>query len=176
VVPSAREVAEEVGRLYPAVYRRFKAPTRGVNGADVTPRMLTVLRHLAGSGPLTVSEQAEHLGLTKATVSELVDRLAGKGLVTRMRDDRDRRRVFVWLTPDGQSRVTAHPQVLGPDDLTRAVEAMRPADRAALVRGLRALLATETKATETKATETKATETKATETKATETKKKEEPR
>lgn len=138
---SAREVAEEIGRLYPAVYRRFKASTRGVNGADVTPRMLALLWHLAESGPLTVGEQADHLGLSRPTVSELVDRLEAKGLVARMRDDRDRRRVFVWLTPDGQARVRQHPQVLGPDDLTRAVEAMRPADRAALVRGLRALLA-----------------------------------
>jgi DNA-binding MarR family transcriptional regulator len=138
---SAREVAEEVGRLYPAVYLRFKAPTRGQNGADVTPRMLGVLWHLAESGPLTVGEQAEHLGLSKPTVSELVDRLESKGLVARMRDDRDRRRVFVWLTAGGQARVRKHPQVLGPDDLTRAVEAMTPADRDALVRGLRALLA-----------------------------------
>jgi DNA-binding MarR family transcriptional regulator len=137
----ARAVADEVGRLYPAVYRRFKAPTRGVNGADVTPRMLAVLWHLSESGPLTVGEQAEHLGRTAPTVSELVDRLESKGLVDRLRDDRDRRRVFVWLTPDGQARVRQHPQVLGPDDLTRAVEAMRPSDRAALVRGLRALLA-----------------------------------
>ena len=137
---SAREVADEVGHLYPAVYRRFKAPTRGQNGADVTPRMLTMLRHLAASGPLTVGEQAEHLGLSKPTVSELVDRLETKGLVSRMRDDRDRRRVFVWLTAEGQARVRAHPQVLGPDDLEQAIEAMRPGDRAALVRGLRALL------------------------------------
>jgi DNA-binding MarR family transcriptional regulator len=138
---SAREVADEVGRLYPAVYRRFKAPTRGQNGADVTPRMLAVLRHLAASGPLTVGEQADHLGLSKPTVSELVDRLETKGLVSRMRDDRDRRRVFVWLTAAGQALVRAHPQVLGPDDLERAIAAMRSGDRAALVRGLRALLA-----------------------------------
>jgi DNA-binding MarR family transcriptional regulator len=138
---SAREVADEVGRLYPAVYRRFKAPTRGQNGADVTPRMLALLRHLAAAGPMTVGEQAEHLGLSKPTVSELVDRLETKGLASRMRDERDRRRVFVWLTTAGQARVRAHPQVLGPDDLEQAVAAMRPADRAALVRGLRALLA-----------------------------------
>jgi DNA-binding MarR family transcriptional regulator len=140
-VPDAREVADEVGRLYPAVYRRFKASTRAVDGSDLTPRMLAVLRHLAASGPLTLGEQAAHLGLRAPTVSELVDRLEGKGLVERMRDDRDRRRVFVWLTPAGQARVRAHPEVLGPDALTTAIEAMRPADRTALVRGLRALLA-----------------------------------
>jgi DNA-binding MarR family transcriptional regulator len=138
---SAGEVADEVARLYPAVYRRFKAPTRGRDGADLTPRMLTVLHHLAAGGPLTVGEQATHLGLSKAATSELVDRLEAKGLVGRMRDDRDRRRVFVWLTPAGRAQTRAHPRVLGADDLAKAVEAMRPADRAALVRGLRALLA-----------------------------------
>jgi DNA-binding MarR family transcriptional regulator len=138
---SPRDLAGEVGALHAAVYRRFKAPTRGAAGADVTPRMLAVLQHLAVAGPLTVGEQAGHLRLSKASASELVDRLEAKGLVERMRDDRDRRRVFVWLTPAGRARARAYPSVLGTDDLTKAVEAMRPADRAALVRGLRALLA-----------------------------------
>jgi len=137
----AREIAEEVGRLYPAVYRRFRAPTRGANGADLTPRMLAALQHLLVAGPLTVGEQAQHLGQSKATVSELIGRLEARGLVARIRDERDRRRVFVWLTAAGQQRAKAQPQVLGTDALTTAVASMRPADRAALVRGLRALLA-----------------------------------
>ena len=141
MAPDAREVAEEVGRLYPAVYHRFRAASRGVNGADLTPRMLAALHHLANSGPLTLGEQAQHLGLSKATVSELVDRLETRGLVARIRDDRDRRRVFVWLTEQGHARARAQPQVLGADALTTAVAAMRPADRESLVRGLRALLA-----------------------------------
>jgi len=129
-------VSSEVARLYPAVYRRFKAPAQAVGGSGLTPRMLTVLQHLTGSGPLTIGEQAEHLGLSAATTSELVARLEERGLVTRMRDDRDRRR----LTDAGRASARAHPRVLADDALKRAVHAMRPTDRAALVQGLRALL------------------------------------
>jgi DNA-binding MarR family transcriptional regulator len=93
-------------------------------------------------GASVTSSRAQHLGRSKATTSELVDRLAAKGPVARMRDDRNRRRVFGWLTDAGRARARAHPRVLGTDDLTKAIESMRPADRAALLRGLTALLAT----------------------------------
>ena len=135
-----RAVAAEVARLYPAVYRRFHASRRALPGSDVTPRMLGVLQHLAASGPLTVGEQAAHLRLGKATVTELVDRLEARGLVARMRDERDRRRVFVWLTDAGRERAAAHPRVLEDELLVEAVARMRPEQRAHLIEGLRALV------------------------------------
>ena len=138
--PEVRAVAMEVARLYPAVYHRFHASRQTLPGSDITAHMLRVLRHLAAGGPLTVGEQAEHLGLSKATTTEMVNRLEAKGLVARLRDDRDRRRVFVWLTDAGRRRVTEYPEVLENDLLVQAVANMRPADRAHLLEGLRALL------------------------------------
>jgi DNA-binding MarR family transcriptional regulator len=135
-----RSIAEEVARLYPAVHQRFHTSRQTLPGSDVTARMLMVLRHLATAGPLTVGEQAQHLSLSKATMTELVNRLEAKGLVARLRDDRDHRRVFVWLTEAGRQRVAAHPEVLENDLLVRAVARMRPDDRTRLVEGLRALL------------------------------------
>jgi DNA-binding MarR family transcriptional regulator len=81
-----------------------------------------------------------HLALGKATVTELVDRLEARRLVARMRDERDKRRVFIWLTDQGRARAFAHPQVLRDDLLARALARMRPDDRAHLVLGLHALL------------------------------------
>ena len=141
-VPSAdaKAVIAEVCLLYPAVYRRFQSSRQRIPGTDVTPRMLGLLRLLAVAGPLSVGEQARHLGLSRATATELVDRLESKGLVARIRDGQDRRRVFVSLTDAGRARAAAHPEVLACDDLLRAVELMSPADRRALITGLRALL------------------------------------
>jgi DNA-binding MarR family transcriptional regulator len=136
----AAEAAEQVARLYPAMWRRFHVSRHAVPGADVTPRMLGVLQHLAAAGPLTVGEQAEHLRLSKAATTELVSRLEAKGLVERMRDERDRRKVFVWLTDAGRQRARAHPRVLEDALLLEATARMRTEDRAALVRGLQALL------------------------------------
>jgi DNA-binding MarR family transcriptional regulator len=142
-VPSgdAGAVIAEVYRLYPAVYRRFQASRQRIPGSDVTPRMLGMLRHLAVAGPLSVGEQAQHHGLSRATATELVDRLESKGLVARLRDGRDRRRVFVSLPDAGRVRAAAHPEVLACDGLMRAVEQMTATDRGALITGLRALLA-----------------------------------
>lgn len=137
----AKAAADEIGRLYPAVYRRFHVSRRPVGGSDLTPRMLGVLHHLSAGGPLTLGELATHLGLSKATATELVTRVEERGLVDRLRDERDRRRVYVWLTDLGRQRADAHARVLADDELLAAVDRMEPTDRESLISGLRALLA-----------------------------------
>jgi DNA-binding MarR family transcriptional regulator len=136
----ADDASAEVAQLFPAMYRRFRSRGQAIVGSDVTPRMLALLHHLASSGPLTLGEIVEHMRLRKATITELVNRVEERGLVERMRDGRDRRRVFVWLTSEGQRRAREHPRVLEESLLERALVRMRPAEREALVRGMRALL------------------------------------
>ncbi len=97
--------ARLIAGLFPEVYRRYHWANRVRDGdLPVTRRALEVLQHLAASGPLTVGEQAQHLGLRRNSVSELLQRLEVKGLVGRIRDERDERRVLVWLTPAGAGR------------------------------------------------------------------------
>jgi DNA-binding MarR family transcriptional regulator len=124
------------------VYRRYHWANR-VRGADlpVTRRALEVLQHLAASGPLTVGEQAEHLGLRRNSVSELLQRLEAKGLVARIRDERDERRVLVWLTEAGRDVVSRVGQVLAPDLIAQVMATLSPEERATVVRGVE-LLAT----------------------------------
>lgn len=50
-------------------------------------------------GDLTAGELAEHLGLTTGAVTTLIDRLERVGMVERVRDGSDRRRVIVRATP-----------------------------------------------------------------------------
>ncbi|MEV6031815.1 MarR family transcriptional regulator [Nonomuraea sp. NPDC052116] len=134
------EAAREVARLYPAIYRRFKASKRPI-AAGLTARMHAVLGHLQAAGPLTLSELAEHLQLSKAATTELVNRVEERGLVGRIRDERDRRRVFVWVTDEGRAAfAAATPRVLEDDLLARAVRQMTSQEREGLVTGLRALL------------------------------------
>jgi DNA-binding MarR family transcriptional regulator len=129
------------------VYRRYHWAQR-VQGADlpVTRRALEVLQHLSSSGPLTVGEQAEHMGLRRNSVSELLQRLEAKGLVARIRDERDERRVLVWLTDAGRDVVSRVGQVLAPDLIAEAMAALSPAERAIVVRGFELLAAAESTA------------------------------
>ena len=142
VEPTAEAAARRVARLFPEVYRRYHWANR-VRGADlpVTRRALEVLQHLSLSGPLTVGEQAEHLGLRRNSVSELLQRLEAKGLVARIRDERDERRVLVWLTDAGRDVVSRVGQVLAPDLIARVMANLSPEERAAVIRGVE-LLAT----------------------------------
>jgi DNA-binding MarR family transcriptional regulator len=103
--------------------------------------MLGVLHHLTASGPMTLGELATHLGLSKATATELVTRVEERGLVDRMRDERDRRRVYVWLTEHGRRQAASHARVLADDELLAAVGRMTQTNRESLITGLRALLA-----------------------------------
>jgi DNA-binding MarR family transcriptional regulator len=103
---------------------------------------LEVLQHLSASGPLTVGEQALHLGLRRNSVSELLQRLEAKGLVGRIRDERDERRVLVWLTPAGRDVVSRVGQVLAPDLLSQVMVTLSPEERAAVVRGFELLAST----------------------------------
>src|SRR5450830_1618272 len=145
---AAEQAAPRIARLFPEVYRRYHWAQR-VRGADlpVTRRAVEVLQHLSASGLLTVGEQAEHLGLRRNSVSELLSRLEAKGLVARIRDERDERRVLIWLTDAGRDVVSRVGQVLAPDLLAVTMATLSPAERDIVVRGFELLAAAESSST-----------------------------
>lgn len=63
------------------------------------------------AGRMTAGELARASGLTTGAVTALLDRLERAGLVRRVRDEEDRRRVFVELTSQAQRRAA---EVYGP--------------------------------------------------------------
>jgi DNA-binding MarR family transcriptional regulator len=63
------------------------------------------------TGPKSVGELSEAVALSSAAMTSLLDRLERKGLVRRVRDTRDRRKVRVEMTGRGQTEVA---QLYGP--------------------------------------------------------------
>lgn len=61
------------------------------------------LRTLKECGRITVSGMAAELGVTLAAITVLANRLVRTGWVTRSRDKRDRRVVWLALTPVGEA-------------------------------------------------------------------------
>jgi DNA-binding MarR family transcriptional regulator len=96
------------------------------------------------SGPLTIGEMARHFARAQSVVSEIVDGLERKGLLERMRDARDRRRVLVWLTDEARETLTRRGQVLDADRVAQAMRRMPAARRLQLVDSMRALVAAAT--------------------------------
>jgi len=56
-------------------------------------------------GPISQREVAERTGIDASDVVDLVDRLELAGYVRRQRDERDRRRYALELTPDGRTAI-----------------------------------------------------------------------
>jgi len=130
--------ARQIAALFPAIYQRLHAMRP--RGYRPTMQTLAVLLHLAQAGPLTISELCHHLGRAQSVVSEIVKRMERRGVLTRLRDRRDRRRTLVWLTPAGQELLERETSVLSEQRLTRALGRMNAAERRALVRALRLLI------------------------------------
>jgi DNA-binding MarR family transcriptional regulator len=86
------------------LYRRFNALQRGEKRCfGVTMTQCVTLELLEQEGAKTVRELAVALGLDTSTVTRIVDVLVRDGRLRRTRDEeRDRRRVFVSLTPAGR--------------------------------------------------------------------------
>ena len=130
--------ADEFATLFPAIYLRFHR--RDEKRSELTAASRAVLAHLSLSGPVTVGEAAKHLGRAQSVVSEIFDQLEAKGLVERMPDVDDRRRVQVWLTDAGITLLSRDRDVLSKELVAAAMNHMTATERAALVAGARALV------------------------------------
>lgn len=99
-----------------AVTRAY-APLLGPHGLTY-PQYLALLALWSNAEPLTVGEIGRLLRLDSATLTPLLKRLEGRGLVVRRRDPADERRVLVGLTDDGERLQDAVAHV--PHDLARS--------------------------------------------------------
>jgi DNA-binding MarR family transcriptional regulator len=138
---NGRQQAQEFEAGFQQAYLRFHR--RDGRRAEVSSASRGLLTHLGLSGPLTVGELSTHLDRAQSVVSELVSRLVRKGLIAHERDPEDGRRTLVWLTDGGMEFLQRDRQVLSVELLEATMSRMDPADRDALLRGLRALVATD---------------------------------
>jgi DNA-binding MarR family transcriptional regulator len=78
----------------------------------LTTSQFIILQIVAREGKVLPSAVAKSAGLTQATVTSLVDKLAGHGLVNRRRDTEDRRRIWIEVTAAGRDALAASPDLL----------------------------------------------------------------
>ncbi|MFP2928364.1 MarR family winged helix-turn-helix transcriptional regulator [Pyxidicoccus sp. 3LG] len=88
----------EIGR-----HRSLKNPLAGIcEELQLTPTQMHVLAWLGQDGPVQVGILAHRVGITRKTITGVVDRLETMGMVERTRDAEDRRAVVVRLTARGE--------------------------------------------------------------------------
>ena len=98
-----RQLVGELGTALQRYQRSVQAYDDAVGRAlSLGPADLRCLDWLA-DGPKTAGVLAAATGLRPAATTALIDRLEAKGLVERVRDETDRRRVLVRMTERGHA-------------------------------------------------------------------------
>jgi DNA-binding MarR family transcriptional regulator len=87
-------------RAQGAMHRDYMA---AVAGLDLTQKQTATLWLINGNAGVSQVSLAAALGMDRATMMSVVDRLEERGLVIRKRSNTDRRRQKLYLTPAGQS-------------------------------------------------------------------------
>ncbi len=112
--PDPREAREqrllELGTAFRSMFRalnRVRGRDTHLGGVDLSHAQFQLLLELDERGELSVGELAEAAQLAPATVTQMLDHLAGAGHIERLRSDSDRRVVVTRLTAQGASRVQA---------------------------------------------------------------------
>jgi DNA-binding MarR family transcriptional regulator len=86
---------------------------RAAEQQDLTPAQARLLAVLTDREP-TMLVLARIMGLEKSSLTGLVDRAEGRGLVERFTTEESRRSVRVRLTRDGRRRAAAYQKVVRP--------------------------------------------------------------
>ncbi len=73
---------------------------------DITVEQFHILRHMR-KGASSVSDLADVKQISRSAISQALDALVEKGLITRQQDCHDRRYVKLTLTPVGQDLIQA---------------------------------------------------------------------
>jgi DNA-binding MarR family transcriptional regulator len=89
------EVLISLRRLIRAIdlHSRYLIKHFGLTGPQ-----LIILRELSRAGEMSLKEMAASVSLSQATVTGITDRLEKRGLITKAKSERDRRRVFIQPT------------------------------------------------------------------------------
>jgi DNA-binding MarR family transcriptional regulator len=133
-----RLVAECSRQFHRAFHVFWESASSAWLELDLSITQLRNLIILSSRGPQHVGQLAVALGVSEPSASQILDRLAQRGLVRREADPTDRRRIMVSITAEGEG-------LLDPVRTSRSIVAEGLLDRldddslAALVRGTRAL-------------------------------------
>lgn len=116
------------------------APIRDMlSETGITEQQWRVLRVLAEYGQMDTKTLADRSSLLFPSLTRIAATLRQKGLVTQTRDDKDRRRQFIEITPAGQQIIDARAsqaarivaglkELLGAEDYERLLDLLERLD------------------------------------------------
>lgn len=98
---SPEECAREILEVVPLIMRAIRSQMRSHRMSDLSVPQFRTLAFLGLRQGASLSDVAEHIGLTRPSASKLIDGLVARSLVSRKGSPVDRRRIQLALTSEG---------------------------------------------------------------------------
>jgi DNA-binding MarR family transcriptional regulator len=113
--PRIRRLLDAYPAIFLACHRQHVREDEA--GKAITEHQASVLDHLHATRPTTLSKLAEHMGVSRSTMSITVARLVRGGYITSSRDKNEARCVSLTLTPAGvqvkEQNTVLEPELVG---------------------------------------------------------------
>jgi DNA-binding MarR family transcriptional regulator len=108
-----KDITDEVLIAIRRVIRAIDLHSRKLSqNYSLTGPQALVLKEIAGRRHISAGEVARDVSLSQATITDIAKRLEQRGLVTRVRDSEDRRKIILRITQDGKTLIEAAPPLL----------------------------------------------------------------
>ncbi len=133
----ALDLAKKILETIPPAMGKIRMEMRAASPADLSHPQYRILgsiyrgRNLAG-------EIARHQGVSQPAMSKMVDTLVEKGLIRRDTQGKDRRRIPLQLTPEGEA-LFLRIRRAAIQELSRQTTSLTARDRKELMQGLAVL-------------------------------------
>lgn len=128
--------AEDVLVALRRVIRATDIHSRQLNKTSgLTAPQLLLMRTISSAGEASISEIAEAVSLSQATVTSILDRLEKRELLYRQRSELDKRKVHIVLTNAGLSMLANAPKPLQ-ENFVRQFNALQDWEQAMIVASL----------------------------------------
>lgn len=134
--PRTRRLLDAYPAIFLACHRRHVRDDE--TGKVITAHQASVLDHLHATRPTKPSKLAEHLGVSRSTMSITIARLARGGYIRSTKDKSDARSVGLTLTAAG-SRVQEQNTVLDPELIKKMFRSMPAAELETALQGIEQL-------------------------------------
>jgi DNA-binding MarR family transcriptional regulator len=132
---SIDECAKEILETVPLVMRTIRHELRKHAAKELSVAQFRTLNFLSRHRGASLSEVAEHIGLTLPTMSTLIDGLVIRNFAVRKTHPKDRRRMLLELTDRGQATLRTARDATR-DYLAGLLEPLSSDDRTTVVRSM----------------------------------------
>ena len=134
------ELASKLVEVIPLVMRAIRSHMRANRSLDLSVPQYRALGFVVRHPGVSLSQVAEHQGLTLGAASRLVDGLVTRGLVERRASTEDRRFVTLLVLPSGESTL-AQARQRTEQAIARMLAALPAADQEIILRAMEPLRA-----------------------------------